>query len=48
MEKDAYRDDVVAAAGGEFFPLALETLGNWTPSSLKTLAKDYRAEDYHL
>ena len=37
MEKDAYRDDVVTAAAGEFFPLALETLGYWTPSSLKTL-----------
>ena len=37
MEKDAYHGDIVAAAGGEFFPLALETLGYWTPSSLKTL-----------
>ena len=37
MEKDAYHDDIVAAAGREFFPLALETLGYWTPSSLKTL-----------
>ena len=37
MEKDAYHDDIIAAAGGEFFPLALETLGYWTPSSLKTL-----------
>ena len=26
MEKDAYHDDIVAAAGGEFFSLALETL----------------------
>ena len=37
MEKDAYHDDIVAAAGREFFPLALVTLGNWTPSSLMTL-----------
>ena len=37
MEKDAYHDDIVATAGGEFFPLALETLGYWTPSNLKTL-----------
>ena len=28
---------IVAAAGREFFPLVLETLGYWTPSSLKTL-----------
>ena len=37
MEKDAYYDDIVAAAGGKFFPLALETVGYWTASSLKTL-----------
>ena len=37
MEKDAYHEDAVAAAGGQFFPLALETLGYWTPSTLKTL-----------
>ena len=37
MEIYAYHDDIVAAAGGEFFSLALETLRYRTPSSLKTI-----------
>ena len=47
MEKDAYHDETVAAAGGEFSSLALKTLRCWTPSCLKD-STNYRVEDYHL
>ena len=36
-EKDERHEEDVVSSGGLFFPLAVETLGYWTPSSLKTL-----------
>ena len=35
--KDNRHEAHVVAAGGSFFPLVVETLGLWTPSSLNTL-----------
>ena len=37
LEKDDRHEENVIAAGGQFYPLASETLGYWTPSSLKIL-----------
>ena len=37
IEKDEKHEDDVLAAGGLFFPLVVESLGLWTPSSLKIL-----------
>ena len=36
-EKDELHEEDVVSSGGLFFPLAVETLGYWTPSSLQTL-----------
>ena len=37
VEKDAHHEEAVASAGGIFIPLAVETLGLWSPASLKIL-----------
>ena len=37
VEKDARHEEAVLGAGGIFFPLAVETLGLWSPASLKVL-----------
>ena len=37
MEKDAHHEEAVLGAGGIFIPLAVESLGLWSPASLKTL-----------
>ena len=37
IEKDEKHEDDVLTASGVFFPLVMESLGLWTPSSLKTL-----------
>ena len=37
VEKDAHHEETVASAGGFFIPLAVETLGLWSPASLKIL-----------
>ena len=37
VEKDAHHEEAVASAGGIFIPLAVETLGHWSPASLKIL-----------
>ena len=37
MEKDDCHEQNVITTGGKFFPVTVETLGCWTPSSLKTL-----------
>ena len=39
VEKDAHHEEAVASAGGIFIPLAVETLGLWSPASLKILRK---------
>ena len=36
-EKDGKHNDDVTKAGSMFYPLVLETLGFWSPHSLKTL-----------
>ena len=36
-EKDLKHDDDVLQAGSQFFPLAVEALGMWSPQSLETL-----------
>jgi len=35
--KDAHHEDAVADAGGDFYPLVVETLGVWAPPSLAIL-----------
>ena len=37
VEKDARHEEDVVAMGGLFFPLVVETLGLWTPSSRQTI-----------
>ena len=37
IEKDSKHKKDVVSAGGLFFPLVVESLGLWTPSSLHTL-----------
>ena len=37
MEKDAHYEEAVLGDGGIFIPLAVETLGLWSPVSLKVL-----------
>ena len=37
VSKDTCHEAHVVAAGGSFFPLVVETLGLWTPSSVNTL-----------
>ena len=37
IEKDSKHEEDVVSAGGLFFPLVVESLGLWTPSSLHTL-----------
>ena len=37
VEKDAHHEEAVLGAGGIFIPLAVETLGLWSPASLRTL-----------
>ena len=37
MEKDYKHEDSVLKCGGQFFPLAVESFGFWTPTSLQTL-----------
>ena len=37
VEKDAHHEEAVLGVGGIFFPLAVETLGLWSPASLKVL-----------
>ena len=37
IEKDQKHEAHVEHAGGRFYPLVMETLGVWTPSSLLTL-----------
>ena len=37
MEKDSKHEEDVVSAGSLFFPLVVESLGLWTPSSLHTL-----------
>ena len=35
VEKDVHHEEAVLGAGGIFIPLAVETLGLWSPASLK-------------
>ena len=37
VEKDAHHEEAVLGAGGIFIPLAVESLGLWSPASLKIL-----------
>ena len=37
VEKDAHYEEAVFGVGGIFIPLAVETLGLWSPASLKVL-----------
>ena len=37
LEKDYKQEDSVLKCGGQFFPLAVESFGFWTPASLQTL-----------
>ena len=37
VEKDSRHDEDVTASGGIFFPLVVESLGLWTPTSLQVL-----------
>ena len=37
VEKDVYHEEAVLGAGGIFIHLAVETLGLWSPTSLRTL-----------
>ena len=37
MEKDAHHEEAVLGAGGIFIPLAVESLGLWSPASLNIL-----------
>ena len=37
MEKDAHNEEAVLGAGGIFIPLAVESLGLWSPASLNIL-----------
>ena len=37
VEKDAHHEETVLGAGRIFIPLAVETLGLWSPASLKVL-----------
>ncbi len=37
IEKDNRHEEDVIATGGLFFPLVVESLGLWTPSSLQVL-----------
>ena len=37
IEKDEKHERAVTQAGGHFYPLIVETLGHWSPSSLETL-----------
>ena len=37
VERDAHYEEAVLGAGGIFIPLAVETLGLWSPASLKVL-----------
>ena len=37
IEKDEKHNKVVTQAGGHFYPLIVENLGHWSPSSLETL-----------
>ena len=37
IDKDEKHDKVVTQAGGHFYPLIVETLGHWSPSSVETL-----------
>ena len=37
MEKDAHHEEAVLSAGGIFIPLAVESLGLWSPASLNIL-----------
>ena len=37
VEKDAHHEEAVASAGGNLTPLAVETLGLWSPASLNIL-----------
>ena len=34
---DMHHDEAIRSAGGDFFPLVVETFGVWAPSSLATL-----------
>ena len=40
VEKDAHHEEVVLGAGGIFIPLSVETLGLWSPASLRTFKRD--------
>ena len=46
-EKDLKHDDDVSQAGSQFFPLAVETLGLWSPQSLETLKVFAKRAAYH-
>ena len=37
VEKDAHHEEAMLSAGGSFIPLAVKTLGLWSPASLRTL-----------
>ena len=37
MEKDYKHEDLVLKCSGQFFPLAVESFGFWTPACLQTL-----------
>ena len=37
IDKDGKHEEEVNAAGGLFFPLIVETLGLWTPNSLRII-----------
>ena len=37
VEKDSRHEEDVTASGGIFFPLVVESLGLWTPTSLQVL-----------
>ena len=38
VEKDAHHEEAVLGAGQIFIPLAVETLGLWSPASLRDIA----------
>ena len=40
MEKDAHHEEAVLGAGGIFIPLAVESLGLWSPASLLNILRD--------
>ena len=46
-EKDSSYKDIVSENGGVFYPLVVESLGLWSPSSLQTLKSICRRTTFH-